>query len=177
MPSWIAEMVRLRGDGHDFATSVSHGVGGRRLYGGLIAAQSLAAAAATVDPSRLPQSLHAYYIKGGKADVDIEFTVERTRDGRSFDTRRVTAVQNGAAIFEMLASFHRPEATTDWQRTEPPGLALADATVADSHARALGRPLRRADRPRRPPGLAEPAVLVPHPRAHRRRPSAAGLRD
>ena len=92
-------------------------LGGRRLYGGMIAAQSLAAAAATVDPSRLPQSLHAYYIKGGKAGVDITYTVERTRDGRSFDTRRVTAVQNGAAIFEMLASFHRPEATTDWQRS------------------------------------------------------------
>ena len=130
MPSWIAEMVRLRGDGQNFATSVSHGVGGRRLYGGMIAAQSLAAAAATVDPTHLPQSLHAYYIKGGRAGVDVEFAVERTRDGRSFDTRRVTAVQNGAAIFEMLASFHRPEATTDWQRTEPPALTLADATVA-----------------------------------------------
>lgn len=129
MPSWIAELVRLRGDGGAFTTTVAHGVAGGRLFGGLIAAQSLAAAAATVDSSRLPQSLHAYYIKGGRADVDVDFTVERTRDGRSFNTRRVTAVQNGSAIFEMLASFHAPETTTDWQRTEAPRLALPDATV------------------------------------------------
>ena len=130
MPSWIAELVRLRGGPNEFSTSAAYGVGGRRLYGGLIAAQALAAAAATVDPSRLPQSLHAYYIKGGKAGVDVHFTVERTRDGRSFNTRRVTALQNGMPIFEMLASFHQPETTTDWQRTEQPRLALADATVA-----------------------------------------------
>lgn len=130
MPSWIAELVRLRGEGDQFSTSAAYGVGGRRLYGGLVAAQSLAAAAATVDPARLPQSLHAYYIKSGRAGVDIDFTVERTRDGRSFNTRRVTALQNGTAIFEMLASFHQPETTTDWQRHEPPRLTLTDATVA-----------------------------------------------
>ncbi|WP_059019413.1 acyl-CoA thioesterase domain-containing protein [Mycobacterium sp. M26] len=128
MPSWIAELVRLEGSGTTFSTSAAFGAG-PRLYGGLIAAQALAAAAATVDPGRLPQSLHAYFIKGGKVGVDVEFTVECTRDGRSFNTRRITAAQNGVPIFEMLASFHQPETTTDWQRPETRRLALDDATV------------------------------------------------
>lgn len=127
--SWIAELVKLDPDGQTFTTSASFGVGGR-LFGGLIAAQALAAAGATVDPDRLPQSLHAYFIKGGRVGVDVEFTVERTRDGRSFHTRRVTAVQDGAAIFEMLASFHRPEPTLDWQRDAGHILARDDATVS-----------------------------------------------
>lgn len=112
--SFIAELVRLDGGPQRFATSASHGVAGR-LYGGLIAAQALAAAGATVSSDRLPQSLHAYFIKGGRVGVDVEYAVETTRDGRSFNTRRVTAFQDGAAIFEMLASFHRPEPTLDWQ--------------------------------------------------------------
>ena len=128
MPSWIADLVQLDRDGSTFRTSATSGVG-PRLFGGLIAAQALAAATATVDPDRLPQSLHAYFIKGGRIGVDIEFTVEITRDGRSFNTRRVTAMQDGAAIFEMLASFHQPETTTDWQRSDPLAVDLSDATI------------------------------------------------
>lgn len=96
MPSWIADLVQLDRSGHTFRASASYGAG-PRLFGGLIAAQALAAAGATVEPGRLPQSLHAYFIKGGRIGVDVEFTVEITRDGRSFNTRRVTAVQDGAA--------------------------------------------------------------------------------
>jgi acyl-CoA thioesterase II len=128
MPSWIADLVQLDRSGQTFRTSATHGAG-PRLFGGLIAAQALAAAAATVDPARVPQSLHAYFIKGGRIGVDVEFTVEITRDGRSFNTRRVTAGQDGAAIFEMMASFHQPETTTDWQRSEAPTVALSDATI------------------------------------------------
>ena len=129
MPSWIADLVRLDGSGDTFRTSNALGAG-PRLFGGLIAAQALAAAGATVDPDRLPQSLHAYFIKGGQVGVDVEYTVERTRDGRSFNTRRITAAQQGVPIFEMLASFHRPEATVDWQRPARPRLTLAEATTA-----------------------------------------------
>lgn len=128
MPSWIARLVHLDGDGHTFRTSMALGAG-PRLFGGLIAAQALAAAAATVPYDRLPQSLHAYFIKGGRVGVDVEYTVEITRDGRSFNTRRVTAGQDGAPIFEMLASFHRPEPTLDWQRPADLRLPLAEATT------------------------------------------------
>lgn len=138
MPSWIADLVRLDAHGENFCSTASFGAG-RRLFGGLIAAQALAAAGATVEDGRLPQSLHAYYIKGGRVGVDVEYVVERTRDGKSFNTRRVTANQDGVAIFEMLASFHRAETTTDWQRTEPPALAWSDAT------KVTGLPERWAD--------------------------------
>lgn len=138
MPSWIAELVRLEGSGESWRNTASYGAG-PRLFGGLIAAQALAAAGATVDPERLPQSLHAYFIKGGRVGVDVEFAVERTRDGKSFNTRRVTASQDGEAIFEMLASFHRCEPTTDWQRPEQPSLAWSDATTV------TGLPERWAD--------------------------------
>ncbi len=97
-----------------FASNPRHGHG-ERLFGGLIAAQALAAAGATVDVGKHPQSLHLYFVRGGRYGVDVELRVERTRDGRSFDTRRVTAVQNGDVILEMIASFHRPEAGADWQ--------------------------------------------------------------
>jgi len=128
MPSWIARLVRLDGGGGTFRTSMALG-SGPRLFGGLIAAQALAAAAATVPADRMPQSLHAYFIKGGRVDVDVEYTVEITRDGRSFNTRRVTASQDGVPIFEMLASFHLPEATLDWQRPAAMRLPFAEATT------------------------------------------------
>ena len=67
------------------------------MFGGLIAAQSLAAAGATVDDGKLPQSLHAYFVRGGRYDADVEFHVDRIRDGRAFATRHVTASQGGAA--------------------------------------------------------------------------------
>lgn len=127
-PSWIARLVRLDGGGHTFTTSVALGAG-HRLFGGLIAAQALSAAAATVSPDRLPQSLHAYFIKGGKVGVEVEYTVEVTRDGASFNTRRVTARQDRVPIFEMLASFHRPEETTDWQPSSDLRLPLAAAST------------------------------------------------
>lgn len=128
MPSWIARLVQLRKEGSDFTTSVALGSHGR-LFGGLIAAQALAAAGATVQDGRMPQSLHAYFIKGGRVGIDVDYTVETTRDGRSFDTRRITASQNGVPIFEMLASFHQPEPTLDWQRPSTFQVPLQEATT------------------------------------------------
>lgn len=131
MSSWIARLVRLdrnNPSGLTFCTSAAYGAG-PRLFGGLIAAQALAAAGATVAPGRLPHSLHGYFISGGRIGVDIEFIVELTRDGRSFSNRRVTARQDGVTIFEMLTSFHCPEATPDWYSPAAPRLSLADATT------------------------------------------------
>ncbi|GLZ03769.1 acyl-CoA thioesterase II [Actinomadura sp. NBRC 104412] len=91
-----------------------------RLFGGQVAAQSLRAACHTVDQGRLPHSLHAYFIRPGTYEETLRFDVARTRDGRAFSTRHVTASQGGKPIFEMIASFHDPEPGYDWQPQGPP---------------------------------------------------------
>lgn len=86
-----------------------------RTFGGQVAAQALVAATRTVaddeeDPAALKRvhSLHGYFIRPGVSSESATFLVDRLRDGRSFATRQVSAVQNGETIFSMQASFHRP---------------------------------------------------------------------
>jgi acyl-CoA thioesterase II len=83
----------------------------QRVYGGQVIGQALVAACRTVAEltQRPPHSLHAYFLLGGDPKVPIVYEVERIRDGRSFTTRRVTAIQHGAAIFSMEVSFHGAE--------------------------------------------------------------------
>ena len=80
-----------------------------RTFGGQVAGQALVAAARTVDPSVVIHSLHAYFLRPGDPGAPIVYTVDRIRDGRSFTTRRVTAIQQGRTIFNLTASFHQPE--------------------------------------------------------------------
>jgi acyl-CoA thioesterase-2 len=88
-----------------------NGLGAERpfLYGGQVAAQALRAAGLTVPDGRHPHSLHGYFLRSGRADRPVLLKVDRDRDGGSFSSRHVTAVQNGEAIFSMLASFHDDE--------------------------------------------------------------------
>ena len=81
----------------------------QRVFGGQVAGQALVAAGRTVPADRPVHSLHAYFIRPGDPSVPIVFLVDRVRDGRSFTTRRVSAVQHGKAIFTLSASFHFPE--------------------------------------------------------------------
>ncbi|WP_099332702.1 acyl-CoA thioesterase [Actinomyces minihominis] len=82
----------------------------RRVYGGQVIAQSLLAAAATIeDPARLPHSLHCYFLRGGDPSAPFELSVARLRDGRSFSNRRVVATQDEREIFSMIASFQVSE--------------------------------------------------------------------
>lgn len=136
--SWISKLLtfdRVDTDGDVFRIREPRRGAVERLFGGLIAAQSLAAAGATVDAGKLPQSLHAYFVRGGRYDADVEFHVERTRDGRAFATRRVTAVQDDAVILEMITSFHQPEPGLDWHPETTPALdfdaAMTKADVLD----------------------------------------------
>jgi acyl-CoA thioesterase II len=80
----------------------------KRVFGGQVVGQALVAAAHTVE-SRLTHSLHAYFLLGGDPKVPIIFEVDRIRDGGSFTTRRVVAIQHGQAIFSMAVSFHKDE--------------------------------------------------------------------
>ncbi|MEQ1670775.1 MAG: acyl-CoA thioesterase II [Hyphomicrobium sp.] len=98
---------------------VEAGVGWQRVYGGQVLGQALAAAAATVGDDRAIHSLHGYFLLAGDPDHAIVYDVERIRDGGSFTTRRVKALQHGRAIFSMSASFHKHEDGFEHQSTMP----------------------------------------------------------
>lgn len=80
-----------------------------RVFGGQVAGQALIAAGRTVPAERRVHSLHAYFIRPGDPSIPIVYEVDRIRDGRSFTTRRVTAIQRGKAIFALSASFQLDE--------------------------------------------------------------------
>ncbi|MGA2835805.1 MAG: acyl-CoA thioesterase II [Acidimicrobiales bacterium] len=90
----------------------------QRIFGGQVAAQSLMAAGRTVEIGR-PHSLHAYFLRPGDPNIPVLYEVDRIRDGRSFTTRRVVAIQHGRAIFHMSASFHVDEPGLDFQIAMP----------------------------------------------------------
>lgn len=83
--------------------------GWQRVFGGQVIGQALVAASKTVEDGRQAHSLHAYFLRGGDPSVPIVYEVESIRDGRSFATRRVVAVQHGRPIFLMSASYHVDE--------------------------------------------------------------------
>src|SRR3990170_9023105 len=87
---------------------VSPQVGWQRVFGGQVIGQALVAAYRTVD-GRIAHSLHGYFLRPGDPAVPIIYEVDRIRDGKSFSTRRVVAIQHGQAIFSMAASFHKDE--------------------------------------------------------------------
>src|SRR5580700_781892 len=86
-------------------------VGWQRVFGGQVIGQALVAACRTVEEiaERPPHSLHAYFLLAGDPKVPIVYEVDRIRDGKSFTTRRVVAIQHGHAIFTMAVSFHGAE--------------------------------------------------------------------
>ncbi len=115
----------------------------QRVFGGQVAGQALVAAQRTIDVAdRHVHSLHAYFLRPGDPSVPILYEVDRIRDGRSFTTRRVVAIQHGRAIFNLAASFHRSEDGFDHQ-IPMPDVPLPDElpTRADwlrEHAPDLG---------------------------------------
>src|SRR5215470_11374592 len=82
----------------------------QRVFGGQVLAQALVAATATAPPERTCHSLHAYFLRPGDPTVPILYEVDRSRDGGSFSVRRVVAIQHGAQIFVLSASFQKSEA-------------------------------------------------------------------
>ncbi|MEV5411689.1 acyl-CoA thioesterase II [Thermopolyspora sp. NPDC052614] len=112
----------------------------QRVFGGQVAAQALVAAGRTVPEGRQVHSLHAYFIRPGDPSVPIVYNVDRTRDGRSFTTRRITAIQHGKAIFTMSASFHIPEGGPGHQASVMPEVPPAESlpTYAERMRNAAG---------------------------------------
>lgn len=136
----------------------------QRTFGGQVAGQALVAAARTVEADHGVHSLHSYFLRPGDAAAPILYQVDRIRDGRSFTTRRVIAVQHGRAIFNLAASFQRHEDGLDHQ------LEMPDAPDPESLPDffELWRPWKDRlgdlfDRPR--PIDARPASWTPPDRA------------
>jgi acyl-CoA thioesterase-2 len=115
----MLKLLDLDQIGDDVFSAVTPSDGPGRLFGGQVAAQTLRAATLTVDADRPPHSLHAYFIRPGRPGPPLVLHVERTRDGRSFTTRHVTAVQNDEPIFNLTASFHAAEDGDDWHLPGP----------------------------------------------------------
>jgi acyl-CoA thioesterase II len=155
----------FRGESRDF--------GARRVFGGQVMGQALAAAYATIE-GREAHSLHAYFLRAGDPDLPIDYRVERSRDGKSFAARRVVAVQNNEQIFHLSASFQIAETTGDRQGAmpavpEPESLPDVHAVIEELQRRAPDRPLllgarRHAFefRPAELPDVSEDVPCEPH---------------
>lgn len=122
------------------------------LYGGQVLAQALRACLFTVD-NRAVHSLHGYFIRPGSETEPVLYQVERTRDGRNFTTRRVTALQSRKVIFHMEASFHDGAEGFSHARPMPACPGVEEASEVDPFERALhGDPQ---------PGTTPPLELLP----------------
>jgi acyl-CoA thioesterase II len=150
----------------------SQDLGWGQVFGGQVLGQALSAAAQTVPAERAVHSFHSYFLLTGKVDRPIVYDVDRIRDGRSFTTRRVVAIQNGQAIFSMSASFQVEEPGFEHQDAMPeipgPDGLLSQVELARKYADRIPSPLREkftADSPIeiRPVEVRNPLAPQPAP--------------
>ena len=131
----VDELIELL-DLEDIEVNVFRGVSpqveAQRVFGGQVAGQALVAAARTVEKDRSVHSLHAYFLRPGDPTVPILYEVDRLRDGRSFTTRRVVAIQHGRPIFNLSASFHVHEQGLDHQIPMDPDVVPADSLPSNA---------------------------------------------
>ena len=106
----------------------------QRVFGGQVIGQALVAASRTVE-GRAPHSMHAYFLVGGDPKVPIIYEVDRIRDGKSFTTRRVVAIQHGQAIFTLMVSFHNDEEGLTHQ-TPMPHVPPPEDLPSEAHIKA-----------------------------------------
>ncbi|MWA11258.1 acyl-CoA thioesterase [Streptomyces sp. BA2] len=115
----LLDLLDLEQIEEDIFRGVSRSALVPRVFGGQVAAQALVAAGRTVPAERPAHSLHAYFLRAGDPGAPIVYTVDRIRDGRSFTTRRVVAVQHGQPIFHLSASFQTYEEGLEHQTGMP----------------------------------------------------------
>jgi acyl-CoA thioesterase II len=121
----------------------------QRVFGGQVAGQALVAAGRTVPADRHVHSLHAYFLRPGDPAIPIIYQVDLIRDGRSFTTRRVVAVQHGEAIFHLSASFQIEEPGVEHQAVMPDAPDPESLMTLEERRVAAGIPLEpRWERPR-----------------------------
>jgi acyl-CoA thioesterase-2 len=142
----ILDLLKLEQVGTDRYRGQSHFMGSPNVFGGQVLGQALYAATVTVDQRR-PHSLHSLFIHPGNHRLPIEFEVERVRDGGSFSTRRVVAIQEGRRIFVMSASFQHEESGLSHQKPMP---ACADPESLDSSLTRWKQRMEEIGRPYQP---------------------------
>ncbi|MEX1363151.1 MAG: acyl-CoA thioesterase II [Nannocystaceae bacterium] len=150
----LVELLRLERIEQNLFRGQSQDLGWGAIFGGQVLGQALSAATQTVPPERSVHSLHGYFLRQGDANVPVVYDVDCIRDGRSFTTRRVVAIQNGRAIFNMAASFQVLEDGYEHGAAMPPtpgpdGL-LSELELAKRFEDAIPAKLRKiaiAERP------------------------------
>ena len=115
----LSELLKLEVIEQGIYRGQSQDLGLPQLFGGQVMGQALSAAQETVEPERHVHSLHSYFLRPGDSKKPVVYEVEKIRDGRSFSTRRVQAIQNGKAIYYMTASFQVHEEGFEHQNSMP----------------------------------------------------------
>ncbi|MGI9363822.1 MAG: acyl-CoA thioesterase II [Rhizobiaceae bacterium] len=131
----LLEILDLEPLEHNLFRGRSPKTGWQRVFGGQVIGQALVAAGRTVEPDRHVHSLHGYFLRPGDPEIPIVYEVDRIRDGGSFTTRRVVAIQHGHAIFSTSVSFQKEEAGLDFHIPMPnqadPDTLMSEAELKD----------------------------------------------
>lgn len=150
----LLELLDLEPLEHNIYRGRNRDIGSGRVFGGQVLAQALVAARRTVEEERVAHSLHGYFILPGDVEAPIVYFVDRLRDGKSFATRQVTAIQHGRAIFNMSASFQvleeGPEHQAEMPDVPPPEELPRELDLIRAVAERIPEPLRAVytqDRP------------------------------
>ncbi|WP_409281131.1 acyl-CoA thioesterase II [Pseudomonas defluvii] len=142
----LVDLLSLEAIEENLFRGRSQDLGFRQLYGGQVLGQSLSAATQTVEEARHVHSLHGYFLRPGDASMPVVYSVDRVRDGGSFSTRRVTAIQKGQPIFTCSASFQYDEEGFEHQAQMPgvvgPENLPSEVEIAESMAEHIPEQLR-----------------------------------
>ncbi|AKT37432.1 acyl-CoA thioesterase II [Chondromyces crocatus] len=172
----LVQQLALERLEEDLFRGQSHDIGSGRVFGGQVLGQALSAAVQTVPAERQVHSLHAYFLRPGDVRRPILYEVDRIRDGASFTTRRVVAIQGGKPIFHLAASFQTVEQGFEHQDPMPevpaPEELPTEQELVSSVANRLPRPLRERALAERPfilrPLDPDTDLFLPEPRPPRR---------
>ena len=167
----LIDLLALERLDRDLFRGRSQDLGWHAIFGGQVLGQALSAAAQTVPHERTVHSLHGYFVRAGDVTQPIIYQVDRLRDGKSFTTRRVVAVQEGEAIFSLEASFQVQEGGFDHQSTmpevPPPDALRSEREMALAVAAKLPEGMRAAATAERPIEIRPVELRDPlHPRVH-----------
>jgi acyl-CoA thioesterase-2 len=150
----LLELLRLERIEHNLFRGQSQDLGWGAIFGGQVVGQALSAAVQTVPPERPVHSLHGYFLRQGDASKPVVYDVDSIRDGGSFTTRRVVAIQNGQPIFSMSASLQLVEEGYDHATAMPampgPDDLVSETELAQRLASAIPEKLRKIATAARP---------------------------